>query len=95
MRAEIIANAIQSRPTVPEEAVVTFAGISKVFTEVDGKAKAVTVTIGRSLSGIEQGRSRTWVEIETDLADGTKVVTTGQSKLSERTPVRLREASAN
>ncbi len=91
VRAEIVTNAVQTRPTVPEEAVVTFAGISKVFTVIEGRAKAITVTVGRSLSGTELGRPRTWVEIETELSDGTQIVTTGQSKLSEGTPVRIRK----
>jgi multidrug efflux pump subunit AcrA (membrane-fusion protein) len=51
-------------PTVPRDAVVSFAGIAKVLTVQDGKALEVPVTVGDSsgdrveiVSGLEPGQA--------------------------------------
>jgi RND family efflux transporter MFP subunit len=81
--------------TVPEEALVSFAGVTKVFTLEGGKAREVHVRPGASLPVKDGGRSHTWIEIEGDLAVGARVVTSGQSKLADGTAVRVREPLAD
>jgi multidrug efflux pump subunit AcrA (membrane-fusion protein) len=74
--------------TVPEEAVVSFAGVTKVFVVRDGRAREVPVRTGAAVPG----PGRTWVEVEGDLSAGDAVVTSGQSQLADGTAVRVREA---
>jgi RND family efflux transporter MFP subunit len=78
--------------TVPEEAVVAFAGVTKVFVVRDGKAHAVPVRPRASLKVRDGERNRVWVEVEGDLPAGAAVATSGQTKLADDTPVRVREA---
>jgi RND family efflux transporter MFP subunit len=78
-------------PTVPEEALVRFAGVTKVFTVRDGAAVAVPVRAGAGLTVNEGGRSRTWVEVEGELPAGAAVVTSGQTKLADGTAVTVRQ----
>jgi multidrug efflux pump subunit AcrA (membrane-fusion protein) len=76
--------------TVPEEAVVRFAGVVKVFTVAGGVAKAVPVRTGEVLTVADGGKAHRWVEVVGDLPAGAEVVTSGQSQLADRTPVRKR-----
>jgi len=69
--------------TVPMEAVVSFAGVTKVFEVRDGKAFGVPVRTA------EQGRG--WIEIVGELTPGAPVVTSGHSKLADGTAVKLQE----
>lgn len=73
--------------TVPEEAVVSFAGVTKVFVADGGKAREVPVTPGVRVEVGADG----WVEVTGDLKPGAAVVTSGQSQLSEGKPVRVRD----
>jgi len=69
--------------TVPLDAVVTFAGVTKVFVVRDGKAYGVEVHVGETGDG--------WVEIKGDFDPDSEVVTSGQTKLADGTPVRIRQ----
>lgn len=70
--------------TVPLEAIVEFAGITKVFVVENGKAKEVQV-----VQGVQTTK---WVEIlRPKLAKGTRVVISGQSALADGTPVMERK----
>jgi len=90
-RASILTRIDPQARTVPEEALVRLAGVTKVFTIRDGKAHEVPVVAG--VNGSEKGRA--WVEItEGDLPADAAVVTSGQSQLSEGTAVRLKDAAA-
>jgi hypothetical protein len=71
---------------VPEEAIVTFAGVTKVFAVRDGKAHEVQVRPGASLTV----DGRTWVEVESPLSQNASIVTSGQSQLTDGTAVRVR-----
>src|SRR5262245_13424674 len=75
--------------TVPEEALVTFAGVTKVFVVRGGQAYAVPVRVGARPEP-SAGRGERWVEVRGDLPAGSAVVTSGQSQLAEGTPVRVR-----
>jgi RND family efflux transporter MFP subunit len=79
--------------TVPEEALVSFAGVTKVFVVKDGVAREVPVKAGVAMDVPGTGRPRTWVEIEGELPLGTLIVTTGQTQLADGTPVRVREGA--
>lgn len=68
---------------VPPSAVVSFAGVDKVFLIDANKAKAVEVTIGT--------RDKEWVEVVGDLPAGSRVATSGFSQLVDGSPVRVRE----
>lgn len=68
--------------TVPPEAVVAFAGVTKVFV-IEGTAKAVEVQVGV--------REREWVEVIGDLPAGATVATSGFSQLVDGSPVKVRE----
>ncbi len=73
----------QQAPTVPLEALVHFAGVSKIFLVEDGKAKEVQVTIGM--------QEDKWVEIATPkLPAGAQVVTSGQTAIADGTSVAVR-----
>lgn len=70
--------------TVPLEAMVTFAGVRKVFVVRDGVAFGVEVK--------PSVRGDGWLEVIGDLHEGDLVVTAGQSKLADETPVRILDA---
>jgi len=71
---------------VPTEAIVAFAGSTKVFVVREGsggkEARAVPVRLGASGPG--------WTEVIGDLAPGTEVITTLPAQLVEGSPVRIR-----
>lgn len=64
--AEIVTNSSDTAVTVPASAVVTFAGIEKVITVEDGKAKEKPVTTGR--------RADAWTEVLSGVGVGEPVV---------------------
>lgn len=75
----------EPRLMVPTEAIVRFAGVTKLFVLRDGKAQAVPVETGFESEGN--------VEIDGDVPDGAQVITSGQSQLADGTPVVIRESS--
>jgi membrane fusion protein, multidrug efflux system len=75
--------------TVPEEAMVTFAGVVKVFVVSDGKSRSVEVETGARLGG-GAGEGGIRIEVTGDLKPGDLVVTSGHSMLADGTPVRIR-----
>jgi len=66
VRAHIVTTDQDPGVTVPSPALVTFAGLEKVFIVQDGKAAERTVTTGRS--------GHDWVEIKTGVRTGDIVV---------------------
>jgi RND family efflux transporter MFP subunit len=93
-KARILAREETVVPTVPEEAIVSFAGVIKVFVVEDGKARAVEVKPGARMEVKGDKRTTHWVEVQGDLPPGATVVTSGHSQLAEGTAVRVREPSA-
>ena len=67
----------------PIEAVVKYAGVTKLFVVEGRKARSLNVETGLEGPG--------WVEIIGKLPAKAEVVTTGQSQLAEGTPVVVRE----
>jgi len=90
--ASILLGADAGAVTVPEEAIVRYAGVTKLFTVVDDKAVVVPVELGSRLdiSG-PAGAVHRWVEVSGSLAVGAPVVTTGHSQLSDGASVRVRD----
>jgi RND family efflux transporter MFP subunit len=65
-KADIVVDAKSLVVAVPENAVVSFAGIDKVITVQEGKAAEKPVTLGR--------RSNNWIEILSGIKAGESVV---------------------
>jgi multidrug efflux pump subunit AcrA (membrane-fusion protein) len=83
-KAKIITNENDTAISVPLESLVTFAGITKIFTVQNNHAKEIQVTVG------EQGLD--WIEIAAPPLDvGTVIVTSGQSALANDTFVKVRD----
>lgn len=66
VRARIIVSESQPALAVPTNAVIVFAGIEKVITVEDGKARERTISTSRRLAG--------WVEVTSGLKSGDAVV---------------------
>jgi multidrug efflux pump subunit AcrA (membrane-fusion protein) len=81
-RAEVETRVDENVLTVPPAAVVTFAGVTKVFLADGDRAKAVEVRVGR--------RDRDWVEVAGALAPGARVITSGQTQLVDGSAIRVR-----
>lgn len=67
--------------TVPNEALVQFAGVNRVFVLDGTRAKSVEVTVGT--------RDREWVEVS-GLPAGAKVITSGHAQLVDGSVVRVK-----
>lgn len=65
-RARIVIEGEDTAVTVPPEAVVTFAGLDKVFTVIEGKAVEKRITVGDRGAG--------WVEVVAGVQAGDRVV---------------------
>ena len=73
--------------TVPLEALVHFAGVTKIFLVDGGHAREVQVTLGV--------QDTNWVEIATPkLPAGSQVVTSGQTAIADGTAVAIRASGA-
>ena len=66
---------------VPQQAVYTFAGVSKVFVVRDGKAAEVIVEMGQRVGDD--------VEIVKGLKGSEQIAVTGVSRLTNGSPVAL------
>lgn len=83
-RAAIVTDAHAEAAVVPIEAIVRYAGVTKVFVVDDGKARA----IGDIETGVERNG---WIEVtSSQLPRTAEVVTTGQTKLADGTLVEVR-----
>jgi RND family efflux transporter MFP subunit len=84
VRAQIVTDATTRGITVPTRAVVTFAGLQKVFLVREGKAVEKAVTAGR--------RTDEWTEIASGVSAGDEVVVdpgnlrSGEAVASSATP---------
>lgn len=71
--------------TIPPQALVSFAGVNKVFVQVGDKAKAIPVSVGI--------RERDWVEVRGEFPAGAPVLTSGFSRVVDGGPVVIRRES--
>jgi multidrug efflux pump subunit AcrA (membrane-fusion protein) len=94
-KAAVLTRVDPQARTVPLDAVVTFIGSSRVFVAEGGKARVVPVTLGvtgRDTYKNADGKvvELRWVEVLGELDPHSQVITSGQSQLTEGTPVRTR-----
>jgi multidrug efflux pump subunit AcrA (membrane-fusion protein) len=80
--AEVLVRTDAAVLTVPAEAVVTFAGVTKVYVVEGETAKAIEVEVG--------AREKDWVEIRGAVPAGSRVITSGQTQLVDGAPIRIR-----
>ncbi len=80
--AEVLVRTDDAVLTVPAEAVVTFAGVTKVYVVEGETAKAIEVEIG--------AREKDWVEVRGSVKPDAKVITSGQSQLVDGSVIRVR-----
>jgi len=71
---------------VPQEAVLSFAGVNKVFVVEDGKARAIEIEPGE--------RAGDWVAVRKGLSGGESVVVSGNTKLATGVAVAVQVAPA-
>ncbi len=84
-RASIVTDARAKAAVVPMEAIVRYAGVTKLFIVQGNRARA----IGDIRTGTE---GRGWIEvISSRLPPAADVVTTGQTQLADGTPVVIRK----
>lgn len=91
-KARIITQEQAQALTVPEESIIQFAGVVKVFVVQDGKAHAVPVTVGEKIRVNEKPYARTWAEVTGAIPQNAHVITSGFNQLSEGTAIQLRNA---
>jgi RND family efflux transporter MFP subunit len=85
-RGEVILERKVPTTVVPFDAVVTFAGVNKVFVVRDGVAQSREVELGRVLQQKQ--------EILSGLKPGEVIVVSGQTKLFDGAKVKVKELSA-
>jgi RND family efflux transporter MFP subunit len=76
---------------VPEEAIVRFAGVTKIFVQEGEKAREIVVETGISVEINDKDRSRTFTEVRGTIPTGAKVITSGQTQLADGSMIRVRE----
>jgi membrane fusion protein, multidrug efflux system len=81
---EIVVRFDERALAVPRNAIITFAGVTKLFSVEEGKAREHEVTLGVDLGD-------GWVEVTQGVTRGIPVVTTGLSKLVDGAPVVIRD----
>ncbi|WP_435007677.1 efflux RND transporter periplasmic adaptor subunit [Tundrisphaera lichenicola] len=86
-KAEIVTDRNANAIIVPLDAIVRYAGVTKLFLVGDDKkAHSLPVETGKEGPG--------WVELIGTLPEKARVVTTGQSQLADDTPVLVRTPEA-
>ena len=84
-RGEVVLERGTLTPMIPVDAVINFAGVTKVFVVENGIAHNRSVKVGRINNGME--------EVLGGVKPGELVVTTGQTKLFEGAKVRVKESA--
>ncbi len=92
-KASILLERRDDAVTVPEEALVRFAGVTKLFVVEGGHARAVAVEPGDRLDLPGEAGPRRWVEIPRGVPAGSEVVVTGHGQLADGAAVRVRGAA--
>lgn len=82
-KALAVLDEADSALTVPPSAVVSLAGVEKVFVFDGDKVRETKVTVGE--------RGPDWLEVHGELQENERIVTSGQSQLYDGARARLRE----
>ncbi len=80
-RVRLVLNVRDNAITIPEQAIIPLGNARFVFTVVDGKAVKTEIALGQRGPG--------WVEVSEGLAPDAIVVTAGQLKIRDGTPVEV------
>ncbi len=83
VKAAVVTSTTSERTVVPVEAIVQFAGVTKLFLAQQDKAFSVPVETGIEGSG--------WVEVRGEIPDGSHVIVSGQTQLADGTPISIRK----
>jgi membrane fusion protein, multidrug efflux system len=83
VKASVITKRGDERLVVPIEAIVRFAGVTKLFVVNDGKAHDVPVQTGTEGAG--------WIEVQGEMPADATVVVSGQTQLADGTAVTIRQ----
>jgi RND family efflux transporter MFP subunit len=81
VRGDLVIGQIEKVPFVPKHAIVSFAGVDRVFSVKDGKAVEHVVQVGNA--------RQKQVAIASGLDNSSAVVVSGQEKLSNGVPVNV------
>jgi RND family efflux transporter MFP subunit len=81
-KASILTDRNDQALTVPIEAIVRYAGVTKLFVVAGAKAQSINVATRREGPG--------WIEVIGPVPPGAQVVVTGQTQLANDTPVAVR-----
>lgn len=81
-RAELLARVDPAVKTVPLAALLSYAGVTKVFVIENAKARAIVVKTG--------ARDKDWAEVIGPIPDGAVVATSGFSQMVDGSPVIVR-----
>jgi RND family efflux transporter MFP subunit len=92
VRATVSTHVDEHAPTVPEQALVKMAGVTKVFVVRDGIVHEVQVKPQGQVTVAGSRYSESWIEIDGNLPAQSMVVTSGFSQLSDGSAVRIRPA---
>ncbi len=80
-RGELVLELGVPTAVVPQDSIISYAGVTKVFVIENGTAHGLIVRTGRARDGLQ--------EILEGLKDGEQVVVSGQSKLVDGAPVAV------
>lgn len=80
---------------VPEESIVQFAGINKVFLVKDQTAIQVDVNIIQRLPPADDSLPGNWVEVTGNLEANDSIIITGQNNLSNKASIQIRPILEN
>ena len=81
-KATLLSRTDSNVATVPLEAIVAFAGITKIFVLDGNKAKAIEIKTGT--------RDKGWVEIIGPVPADAKVIVSGLTQIVDGSIVRIR-----
>ncbi len=87
VKAQVVIGQDDNALGVPEAAIVSFAGVTKVYVYQDGRVHEVPVKVRGDLNAASE---EVWVEVEGQLEVGQQVVTSGQTRLAEGAEVVLK-----
>jgi RND family efflux transporter MFP subunit len=82
VRADVVVGTAEA-VVVPPNALVVFAGVSKVFVADGDKAREVRVEVG--------DRGPDWLEVRGDLKAGQQVITSGFIQIYDGAPISIRK----
>lgn len=80
---------------VPEESIVQFAGITKVFLVKDHSANQVEVQINQRMPPSMKSLPGNWVEVTGNLHADDTIIISGHNNLSDMAPVQIRPSQEN